>query len=395
MTPAEVEDLIDGTIIKGQTGLIVPSKVRAVMRAILDAAVSVFDTKADIISPAFTGTPTVPTAAPGTNTTQAASTAFVAAAVGAATVGVSSFNGRTGAVTPISGDVTGALGYTPANVASPALTGTPTAPTAADGTSTTQISSTSFVQNAINLLKSTVSGAYDTLAKIETALGLKAPLASPAFTGTPAVPTAAPGTNTTQAASTAFVAAAVTGSVAGVASFNSRTGAVSLSSGDVTTALGYTPANTVSPALTGTPTAPLAADGDATSKLANTTFVQNAIVLIKGGVSSTYDTLQKLATALAAKADLASPTFTGTPSGPTAAGGTNTAQLATTAFTTAAANAAAAGKITSATVNGAASFSAPTDYYIYSISASVVGGVLQLVCAARPDVGAGGGGGGA
>lgn len=36
---------------------------------------------------------------------------------------------------------------------------------------------------------------------------LKAPLASPALTGTPTVPTAAPGTNTTQAASTAFVAA--------------------------------------------------------------------------------------------------------------------------------------------------------------------------------------------
>jgi hypothetical protein len=36
-----------------------------------------------------------------------------------------------------------------------------------------------------------------------------APLASPALTGTPTVPTAAPGTNTTQAASTAFVAAAI------------------------------------------------------------------------------------------------------------------------------------------------------------------------------------------
>ena len=33
----------------------------------------------------------------------------------------------------------------------------------------------------------------------------KAPLASPTFTGIPVVPTAAPGTNTTQAASTAFV----------------------------------------------------------------------------------------------------------------------------------------------------------------------------------------------
>lgn len=43
----------------------------------------------------------------------------------------------------------------------------------------------------------------------QTALNLKANLASPALTGTPTVPTAAPGTNTTQAASTAFVEAAV------------------------------------------------------------------------------------------------------------------------------------------------------------------------------------------
>lgn len=41
------------------------------------------------------------------------------------------------------------------------------------------------------------------------ALALKAPLASPALTGNPTVPTAAPGDNDTTAASTAFVAAAV------------------------------------------------------------------------------------------------------------------------------------------------------------------------------------------
>ena len=35
-------------------------------------------------SPAFTGTPTAPTAAPGTNTTQIATTAFVTAAIAAA-----------------------------------------------------------------------------------------------------------------------------------------------------------------------------------------------------------------------------------------------------------------------------------------------------------------------
>ena len=40
---------------------------------------------------------------------------------------------------------------------------------------------------------------------IDQALGAKAPLASPTFTGTPKAPTAASGTNTTQLATTAFV----------------------------------------------------------------------------------------------------------------------------------------------------------------------------------------------
>jgi hypothetical protein len=43
----------------------------------------------------------------------------------------------------------------------------------------------------------------------QTALDLKAPLASPALTGTPTAPTAATGTDTTQVATTAFVKAAI------------------------------------------------------------------------------------------------------------------------------------------------------------------------------------------
>ena len=50
----------------------------------------------------------------------------------------------------------------------------------------------------------TLSGDVTT---IDTALALLAPLASPTFTGTPAAPTAAPGTNTTQLATTAHVLA--------------------------------------------------------------------------------------------------------------------------------------------------------------------------------------------
>lgn len=78
-------------------------------------------------------------------------------------------------------------GYAP--LASPAFTGTPTAPTAAGGTNTTQIATTAFVQGVVAGLN----------------IATYAPLASPTFTGTPAAPTAAWGVSTTQVATTAFV----------------------------------------------------------------------------------------------------------------------------------------------------------------------------------------------
>lgn len=110
-----------------------------------------------------------------------------------------------------------------ADIASPALTGTPTAPTAAAGTNTTQIATTEFVSTAVSGLIDGAPGALDTLNELAAALGddanyaatvtnelaLKAPLASPALTGTPTAPTAAGGTDTTQIATTAFVTSAV------------------------------------------------------------------------------------------------------------------------------------------------------------------------------------------
>lgn len=99
-----------------------------------------------------------------------------------------------------------------APLASPALTGIPTAPTAAPGTNTTQLASTAFVTAAIAAATPSWGSIIGTLSNqtdLQNALNLKANLASPNFTGTPTVPTATPGTNTTQAASTAFVTAAL------------------------------------------------------------------------------------------------------------------------------------------------------------------------------------------
>lgn len=58
-----------------------------------------------------------------------------------------------------------------ARLASPALTGTPTAPTAAGGTNTTQIASTAFVKQEIASLIGSAPALLDTLDEIAAALG--------------------------------------------------------------------------------------------------------------------------------------------------------------------------------------------------------------------------------
>lgn len=138
--------------------------------------------------------------------------------------------------------------YAPKN--SPALTGTPTAPTTAQTANNTQIATTAFVKSALAALVNGSPAALDTLQELANALGNDphfsttvvnaiadvktdvanklnahasildahpqyAPKASPAFTGTPTAPTAASGTNDTQLATTAFVKAAVAALVNG------------------------------------------------------------------------------------------------------------------------------------------------------------------------------------
>jgi hypothetical protein len=84
----------------------------------------------------------------------------------AALTGVASVFGRTGTVTATSGDYTVAQVTGAAPLASPALTGTPTAPTAAFGTNTTQIATTAFVQSAeiANVVSTTFTSNAYTLA---------------------------------------------------------------------------------------------------------------------------------------------------------------------------------------------------------------------------------------
>ncbi|EEW1917274.1 phage tail protein [Escherichia coli] len=105
----------------------------------------------------------------------------------------------------------------------PTFTGEPKAPTPAAGNNTSRIATTEFVQAAITALINGAPATLDTLKEIaaainndpkfsttiNNALALKAPLSSPALTGTPTAPTAAQSVNNTQIATTAFVKSAI------------------------------------------------------------------------------------------------------------------------------------------------------------------------------------------
>jgi len=349
---------------------------------------------APIASPTFTGTPAAPTATAGTSTTQLATTAFVAAALTALPAGVTSFNTRTGAVTLATADVTGAggaplasptftgtvtipsgasiSGYAP--LASPTFTGTPAAPTAAIDTNTTQVATTAYViaqasasgdgTPAMNGTAARGTSTHwtraDHIHPVDTS---RAPLASPTFTGTvtipsgasisgyallasptftgvPAAPTAAANTNTTQLATTAYVigqASSTTPAMDGAAAVGTGT---TWARADHVHPTDTTRAPLASPTFTGTPAAPNAALNTNTTQLATTAFVLGQVSTTTPamdgaaavGTGTTFARADHVHPSDTSRAPLASPTFTGTPAAPTAASGTNTTQVATTAY---------------------------------------------------------------
>ena len=181
-------------------------------------------------------------------------------------------------------DIFSSLGGDGVGLDSPHFTGVPTAPTAAPNTNDTQLATTAYANAIEALLNAAIALKADL-----SALAAKANLASPALTGVPTAPTASAGNNSTQLATTAYANAIETLLVAAIA----------------------LKANLASPTFTGTPAAPTPSPGDNSTKLATTAYADAIAAL---------------------KANLASPTFTGTPAAPTAAVDTNTTQIATTAM---------------------------------------------------------------
>ena len=224
-------------------------------------------------------------------------------------VGLGNVDNTTDANKPVSTATQTALDLK-ANLASPTFTGT--------------VSGITATMVGLGNVNNTTDANKPISTATQTALDLKANLASPTFTGTVS------GINATMIG---------LGNVDNTSDVNKPVSTATQTALDLKAPL-------ASPALTGTPTAPTAAANTNTTQVATTAYVQAELADLVNSAPATLDTLKELSDALGAdanfattvtnnlalKAPLASPTLTGTPTAPTAAVGTDTTQIATTAF---------------------------------------------------------------
>ena len=235
------------------------------------------------------------------------------------------------------------LGAAP--LASPALTDTPTTPTAADGTNTAQIASTAFVQSAVGgYLSKSVTGGTVTLSDLEASnpvIGFSGTLTSNLVV---VVPTTVKRLWAVyNATSGAFTLTVKTATGSGVTVAQGKRNLVYTDGTNVYD--GFNDFENI--ALTGAPTAPTAAVGTNTTQIATTAFVNAEIAAdrpfettvsnIKMDGAQSVGSLNTVARGDhvhptdTSRAPLASPALTGVPTAPTAAVGANTAQIATMA----------------------------------------------------------------
>ena len=316
--------------------------------------------KANIDSPTLTGTPSAPTAAATTNSTQIATTEFVKTAVAnlvaSAPATLDTLNELAlalGSDASFSTTVSNAIGLK-APINNPTFTGTVGGITKsmvglgnADDTSDANKPISTATQSALDLKASIIN--------VDASLNLKANLASPTFTGTVSGITksmiglgnADDTSDANKPISTATQSALdLKASISNVdASLNLK---ASIANVDASFNL---KANLASPTFTGTVggiTKSMVglgnADDTSDANKPISTAAQTALNL-KANISAVDASLNL-------KADLASPTLTGTPSAPTAAASTNSTQIATTEFVkTAVANLVASAPSTLDTLN--------------------------------------------
>ena len=277
-----INDVIVARVYKTSSGLVLAetySKVDAVIKAVTDIADSVTANQMDVsdlgdiatdmtgvtltnptitggnisgfaplASPAFTGTPTAPTASDGTNTTQLATTQFVGTAVSnlvdSAPSDLNTLNELAAALADDDAFST---------TVNTALGNRLRVDTASQGLSSTQ-KTNALTNLAIQNINNTSDANKPVSTAQQTALNLKANLASPTFTGT---------------------VSGISKSMVGLSNVANESKATMFSSA----------------ALTGTPTAPTAGSGTNTTQIATTAFVQAAASSAAGGASGTTYTV--------------------------------------------------------------------------------------------------------
>jgi hypothetical protein len=310
--------ILDGTIVDADV-----SATAAIAQSKISGLSTSLGLKADLASPTFTGTVSgitksmvglgsVDNTADADKPVSSATTTALALKATVASVDLKAPLASptfTGTVTiPAGASISG---FAP--LASPALTGVPTAPTAAAATNTTQVATTAFVRGEVTALVNGASAALDTLGELAAALtadeataatlstlvGTKAPIASPTFTGT---------------------VSGITSTMVGLGNVDNTSDANKPLSTAATTALALkeTVANVAlkaplaSPTFTGTVTLPT---GTVTSGMILDGTILDADINASAAIAQSK--IANLTTDLAAKAPLASPTFTGTVTLPT------------------------------------------------------------------------------
>jgi len=232
-------------------------------------------------------------------------TGFADEATARATLTTSLQGYANGAVSAHEADTTNVHGIADTSV----LATTTTVATAKSEAITAAASAAGTALTAHEADTTSVHGIADTsalalTATVNSALELKAPLASPTFTGT---------------------VSGITKTMVGLSNVDNTADSAKPVSTAAQTALDLK-APLASPTFTGVPTAPTAAAATNTTQVATTAYVRGEVAALVNSAGATLDTLGEIATALgndanlsttltnaiALKAPLASPTFTGT-----------------------------------------------------------------------------------